>query len=97
VYEQLEVLRIPELGRLLQLEESRHLLGDHPHATQCLDREGRAWTADPKPLVVPRGDAERGGVVAPAVLIEAERVTLLATAMNERFEPTVERLVCPTR
>jgi hypothetical protein len=30
-------------------------------------------------------------------LIEAERVPLFVTALNERSEPIVEHLVCPTR
>lgn len=31
----------------------------------------------------------------PAALVEAERVTLYATAVNARAEPAVERFVCP--
>lgn len=59
--------------------------------------DGLTWTADPEPLVVPRGDAERGGLIAPTAIVRADGVTLFATAINERNEPLVERLSCRRR
>jgi predicted GH43/DUF377 family glycosyl hydrolase len=91
------------VGEHLEMWCTVALSGGNPNAAliaaiaHLTSPDGVAWTADELPLVLPSGEAEKGGVFGPATLVRDDVVKVFATAVNASHEPVVERFSCPKR